>query len=191
MILKVKLSRLQWLSLGTLFVGVALIQLPSDNVAAGDSSGSNKDNVVVGMLAVTIACTLSGFAGVYLEKILKGTNPSLWLRNVQLGFLGVLFGLCTVFVSDWTKISEKGFFFGYDWVVWLVVCLQSFGGLVVAVTVKYADNILKGFATSAAIIMSCVVSIFFFDFQMSGIFAVGTTLVLISTYTYSKFVIPK
>ncbi len=175
-----------------LFIGVALIQLPTDSAATAAASPSAvKQSVVVGLAAVLIACLLSGFAGVYLEKILKGTNPSIWLRNVQLGFLGALFGLCTVFISDWATISERGFFGGYDWCVWFVVCLQSFGGLIVAVAVKYADNILKGFATSLAIIVSCIVSVYVFDFHITFSFSIGTTLVLLATYMYSKYVMPK
>ncbi|KHJ78030.1 hypothetical protein OESDEN_22350, partial [Oesophagostomum dentatum] len=38
-----------------------------------------------GFLAVVIACCLSGFAGIYFEKILKGSAPvSLWMRNIQM-----------------------------------------------------------------------------------------------------------
>jgi UDP-sugar transporter A1/2/3 len=36
-----------------------------------------------------------------------------------------------------------------------VTILQAIGGLVVAVVVKYADNILKGFAASFSIVTSC------------------------------------
>lgn len=72
--------------------------------------------------------------------------------------------------------------------VWLIVFLQAFSGLVVAVVVKYADNILKGFATSAAIILSCIASMYFFDFQLSLQFAVGAFLVILATYMYSKYV---
>ena len=40
-------------------------------------------------------------------------------------------------------ISEKGFFVGYDNFVWFTVAQNALGGLLVAVVVKYADNILK------------------------------------------------
>ena len=39
----------------------------------------------VGLVAVLTACCSSGFAGVYFEKILKGTKATIWMRNVQLG----------------------------------------------------------------------------------------------------------
>lgn len=84
-------------------------------------------------------------------------------------------------------MSENGFFHGYDWAVWLAILLQSGGGLIVAVVVKYADNILKGFATSAAIVLSCIVSIYFFNFQLSLQFVTGATLVIISVYMYGKY----
>ena len=45
--------------------------------------------------------------------------------------------------------------------VYFVLRLQAFGGLVVAAVVKYADNILKGFATSVSIIVSSLVSFYF------------------------------
>ena len=60
------------------------------------------------------------------------------------------------------------------------------GGLIVAVVVKYADNILKGFAASISIISSCVLSIFFFDFKPNAEFLVGAVLVNVSMYLYSQ-----
>jgi Nucleotide-sugar transporter len=40
---------------------------------------------------------------------------------------------------------------GFDMVAWSVVGLQVFGGLIVAMVVKYADNILKNFANALAV----------------------------------------
>lgn len=155
---------------------------------SGSAAPTVEQSPIKGLVAVIISCFMSGFAGVYFEKILKGTRQSVWLRNVQLGFLGVIIGIITMYIKDGAKVQEKGFFVGYDAVVWFVVCLQSFGGLLVAVVVKYADNILKGFATSAAIIVSCVASMYFFDFHLSIQFTVGAFLVIIAVYVYSKYV---
>lgn len=73
-------------------------------------------------------------------------------------------------------------------VVLIIIVLQSLGGILVAVVVKYADNILKGFATSAAIVISCIVSVYLFDVTLSAQFIVGTVFVMLSIYLYAKFV---
>ncbi len=40
---------------------------------------------LTGLSAVIVMCLSSGFAGVYFEKVLKSSQQSLWVRNVQLG----------------------------------------------------------------------------------------------------------
>ena len=74
------------------------------------------------------------------------------------------------------------------------ILLQAFGGLVVAMTVKYADNILKGFATSISIIVSSVFSYLVMnDLVPGGYFVIGTGLVIIATFMYgsSSLFIPR
>ena len=46
----------------------------------------------------------------------------------------------------------------YDFAAWMSVALNSLGGLVVAMVVKYADNVVKGFATSLSILLTALVS---------------------------------
>ena len=48
---------------------------------------------VKGFIAAISACILSGLAGIYFEKILKGSDVSVWMRNVQLSMLSVPFGI--------------------------------------------------------------------------------------------------
>ena len=124
-------------------------------------------------------------AGVYFEKILKNSKVSIWVRNIQLGLFGTFFALLTVYLSDYENVQTKGFFFGYTQLVWLNIIVQASGGLLVAVVIKYADNILKGFATSIAIIVSCLASAYLFDTIIDLVFTIGTFLVVLSVVLYS------
>lgn len=92
---------------------------------------------LLGLSAILISSLMSGFAGVYFEKILKGSEVSLWLRNVQLSLYAIPMGLLTCLATDSDSIRTKGFFFGYTPTVWTIVFMQGFGGLVVALVVKY------------------------------------------------------
>ena len=86
-----KLSNYQWFSLVVLMAGVAAVQIQPHAAQTSEEDKSNQ-NALVGMVAVITSCMMSGFAGVYFEKILKGSKQSVWLRNVQLGFLGTILG---------------------------------------------------------------------------------------------------
>lgn len=146
---------------------------------------SSSQNYMVGLVAVVISCLSSGFAGVYFERILKGSSASVWMRNVQLGIFGTALGLLGLWWNDGPAVSEHGFLFGYTGMVWCVIFNQAFGGLLVAVVVKYADNILKGFATSFSIIVSTVMSIYLFSFHVDLLFSAGAGLVIGAVYMYS------
>ena len=137
-----KLISTQWLSLLILIAGVAMVQL-SDVKENKSSASAEEQSKFIGFSAALTACCLSGFAGVYFEKILKGSDVSVWMRNVQLAMLSVPMGLVTSYMKDGDKIADGGFFYGYDNFVWFTVAQNALGGLLVAVVVKYADNILK------------------------------------------------
>ena len=81
---------------------------------------------------------------------------------------------------------SQGFLGGYTPLVWTVVTVQAAGGLIVAVVVKYADNVLKVFATSFSIVISCIISAFLFSFRPTFSFVVGASLVVLATVMYSS-----
>lgn len=125
-------------------------------------------NNTMGLTAVIIACTISGLAGVYFERVLKGSNATLWIRNIQLSFYSLF---PAFFIGVWYKdghqISQLGFFYGYNKVVWTAIAFQAIGGIVVALCVNFADNIAKNFATSISILISFLASVYFFDFAVT------------------------
>ncbi|XP_015432625.1 PREDICTED: UDP-galactose translocator [Dufourea novaeangliae] len=181
-ILRRSLRNTQWGALILLVIGVVLVQLAQNSKTTLPSG--IEQNRVIGFSAALSACFLSGFAGIYFEKILKGSDVSVWMRNVQLSLLSLPFGLITCLINDGQVLQKQGFFFGYDLFVLYLVVLQAGGGLIVAMVVKYADNILKGFATSLAIIISCIASIYLFNFNLTFQFSLGAMLVICSIFLY-------
>lgn len=180
-ILRKKLLGTQWASLLLLIAGVALVQLADQKEV---KASTHEQSRLIGFSAVLGACVLSGFAGIFFEKMLKGAEISVWMRNVQMSLLSIPISVATCLITDYNKIATKGFFLGYDAFVVYLVFLNAGGGLLVAMVVKYADNILKGFATSLAIIISCVASIFIFGFSVTFQFAAGAALVIGSIFMY-------
>jgi uncharacterized membrane protein len=78
LLLKRQIPRRRWLALGLLFIGVVFVQLPSGGAATASQSP------ILGTASVAAACLLSGLAGVWLEKIVKGSaQVPIWLRNMQ------------------------------------------------------------------------------------------------------------
>jgi len=174
-----------------LTMGVALVQL--DKVEDNASKSYQEQNRWAGVFAVLGACCTSGFGGVYFELVLKphqadsaGPPPSVWAKNVQLSTFALIIALTTAFIKDHQAILSDGFFQGYSPLVILVIALEAGGGLVVAAVIKYADNILKSFATAVSIVTSTIVSMWVFGFIVSKLFIQGSLLVFIAIGLYSK-----
>jgi UDP-sugar transporter A1/2/3 len=182
LLLGTALTKQKWLALLLLMIGVTLVQLPTStsSTASSEKHNGSTQNQTVGLLAVMASCVSSGFAGCYFEKILKSSNTSMWIRNIQLGISGAIFSFIAVMAYDYPRIAEGGMFQGYGLLTCLVVINQALGGLLVSLVVRYADNILKGFATSLSIILSSVISFKLFDFQPSYHFIFGAMLVMVS-----------
>ncbi|XP_012606351.1 CMP-sialic acid transporter isoform X2 [Microcebus murinus] len=174
------LSKLQWISVFMLCGGVTLVQWKP----AQATKIVVEQNPLLGFGAIAIAVLCSGFAGVYFEKVLKSSDTSLWVRNIQMYLSGIIVTLTVVYLSDGAEIKEKGFFYGYTYYVWFVIFLASVGGLYTSVVVKYTDNIMKGFSAAAAIVLSTISSVMLFGLQITLTFALGTLLVCVSIYLY-------
>ena len=60
--------------------------------------------------------------------------------------MGRLYERRLVFYYNYStyQATFKGILHGFNSMAWIVVTNQAFGGLLVAVVIKYADNIVKG-----------------------------------------------
>jgi len=142
---------------------------------------------LMGMGALVLAAVCTAFASVYFEKMIKGeSKPSLWLRNIQLAaYCTVVATLGIVLAAD-PRLKEEGWLDGFSSLTWFCLFFQAFGGLLVAVTIKYADNILRGFAQGLALIIGAVGSYFLFGFKLSLTFCGGVLLVIAAIFLYGS-----
>lgn len=192
-LLNKQLTRIKWISLILLSFGVTMVQIDShkslqtDMLPNTDSATAKREqSVILGLGAVLASSLVSGFAGVYMEKIFKRQKQtSFWVSNAQLYTSGIFVGLIGVIYQDGVEIAKMGFFHGYDFVVCLVVLFASAGGIIVSLILKYASCITKGFATSCAIVLSSVVSAYLFNLVPSMLFVVGALSVICAVLMYS------
>ena len=190
-ILRKNMTGRQIFALFVLLLGVALVQLSTMD-SAMDSASKRKDNSLLGSLAVLGACCTSGFAAIYFEWILKYSAPqeqrpySLWVRNFQLAVFAGLSAAFGVWSKDGAAVAAKGLYQGFTPLVWLVVALEAFGGIVVALVIKYADNILKNFATAVSIVTSVIVSALFLEFTVKAMFVAGSVCVMAAVAIYTS-----
>eukprot|EP00614_Pseudopedinella_elastica_P008947 CAMPEP_0172609080 /NCGR_PEP_ID=MMETSP1068-20121228/29113_1 /TAXON_ID=35684 /ORGANISM="Pseudopedinella elastica, Strain CCMP716" /LENGTH=329 /DNA_ID=CAMNT_0013412521 /DNA_START=39 /DNA_END=1028 /DNA_ORIENTATION=+ len=188
LILQKEISRTKWLALGILTTGVAAVQI-SAMPSGGAAAPQPNVDLTVGLAATLAACCCSGLAGVYFEKILKGSKVSLWTRNVQLGLYSIVIGLVGYRMEVaklGSRAPEDGFFHGYTMLTLFNIAVQGGGGLIIAVVIKFADNILKNFATAISIILSAIISWLFMGFELNLLFVIGCVLVNYAVYLYGR-----
>ena len=88
-------------------------------------------------------------------------------------------------LNDGEFALQRGVLHGFDAVVWCIVFLNGLGGLLVAATMKYADNIVKCFAAALAILSGTLLSVPIFGFELQPLFATGVAVTVTASVLYS------
>ncbi|VDK20151.1 unnamed protein product [Anisakis simplex] len=134
-----------------------------------------------------VQCRRTLITGVYLEKMLKQSDVNIWMQNIRLSLISIPISAVSVLLNDHNRIAEGNTFRGFDTLVWILTFTNSLGGLLISIVIKYADNILKAYAQSAAIIGAAIGSWILFDFVPNLMFTLGAGTVLLSVYIYSAY----
>ncbi|XP_048422655.1 CMP-sialic acid transporter 1 isoform X2 [Pyrus x bretschneideri] len=184
--LRKKLSNLQWIAIVLLAVGTTTSQVKGCGEASCDSLFSAP--IQGYMLGILSAC-MSALAGVYTEFLMKKNNDSLYWQNVQLYTFGVIFNIARLGFDDFRGEFENGpwwqrLFNGYSLTTWLVVLNLGSTGLLVSWLMKYADNIVKVYSTSMAMLLTMVLSVYLFTFKPTLQLFLGIIICMMSLHMY-------
>lgn len=200
-LLRKPMSKMQLFALCMLMAGVNFVQLSSmaDKHSSPDHVASTDQRPLLGLFGVTVACLTSGFSGVWFELVLKtpsfdhsGVDKALakefamWVRNIHLAMFALVAAVIGAFAKDGAQIAQGGFLQGYTHITWATVILEASGGIIVAIVIKYTDNILKNFATAISIVTATAISTMFLGFHITPMFVVGTLLVLVAVTLYQR-----
>lgn len=179
-----RIDNLQKCALGLLTSGIILVQTSaiSTSAASTAAASSNSSSILTGAVAIFLATCSSGFASCYFESRVKRSD--MWVRNVQLAIFGTIFSFMLMLVETWDTLATQGIFHGYNVYVWTVILGQALGGIMVAMTLKYADSILKSLTTCVAILLCSVFSIYLFDTEPTGQLFTGIFVSLAAMWLY-------
>ncbi|XP_052209522.1 CMP-sialic acid transporter 1 isoform X2 [Diospyros lotus] len=184
--LRRKLSNLQWMAIILLAVGTTTSQVKG----CGESSCQSLFSAPIQgyMLGILSAC-LSALAGVYTEFLMKKNNDSLYWQNVQLYTCGAIFNMARLVIDDFRGSFENGPWWqrllnGYNITTWMVVLNLGSTGLLVSWLMKYADNIVKVYSTSMAMLLTMVLSIYLFNFKPTLQLFLGIIICMMSLHMY-------
>lgn len=183
-----KLRRAQVISLLLLTTGVMLAQLRPD--AAGRQPGEHPTTGILATLGIALS---SGFAAVYTEKVIKGhARPAaegapqgLAYTQIQLAGTSLVIEGLWAATTDWSNISEHGLWYGFDIKACVSVANSAAGGLTVAAVLKYADAVLKGYATAVSVLLTGTASMAIFGTTLSVEYCLGMVNVIAAVVLYN------
>jgi len=177
----------QILALTLLMVGTAFTQLAElSNVSL--AAGSNP---WLGGALTILSALLAALANVFYERILKRTaQRDTWVTNLQLTtWIFIWVAIFKVFEAPgeaWSFGSLQGLISGFSPLVWGIVFLKTLNCIIVPAVLKYADNIMMGYAKPASIIITCSVTACMTRVLPAPTMLGGIVLVLASMILYGK-----
>jgi UDP-sugar transporter A1/2/3 len=105
--------------------------------------------------------------------------------QVQLALVSlVILGIYAV-VMDYKQIVDKGFLHNFTTGAFVSIFNSAIGGLIVASVLKYADSVLKSYATAISVVMTGILSMLLFGTELNAIYGLGIVNVVCAVLLYN------
>jgi UDP-sugar transporter A1/2/3 len=196
----------KWRSLILLVIGCVLVASPAFNrpidcdeetivsktkdIISETEGGIGLYETTLGVCAVLVMVTISGYSAIYFEGMLKkaGEKITIWERNFQLALYStVLLVLIVVYDEAMSGASLYTYVFFKGWTIntVLIALIQAAGGLLVAATLKYADAVLKTLATSGSIVLSALLGFLLLGGSLDIFVSLGCLATILAIFNYT------
>jgi len=132
---------------------------------------------------------------VYTERVLKRGQLRAHSPHAKeiLGYMQIQMALASLLIiglfaaiSDMPTILEVGLWYGFDRAACIAVGSSAMGGLIVSAVLKYADSVLKGYATAASVILTGLLSSWLLGTSLDLHFMLAVINVTCSIALYSQ-----
>jgi UDP-sugar transporter A1/2/3 len=178
-----QLAYRKWRALLTLTLGVILISheaLPKEQDAAKRELAMME--YFLGMAASLGDVILSGFVSIYFEKVLKSKAEtySVWDRNFQMAFWSAAVYLPIMYYEHPHAPLR-----GWSWVTVGCAACGALGGVLVALSIKHTDSIMKTIATTGSIVLTTILNASFLGGPFNLPILTGGLVVIVSVFNYN------
>lgn len=199
-----KLKKTQLVSLLLLTIGVVLCNYkPRSGDASTEEAQMEMANQITGVTATLGISLASGFAAVYTEKVIKKKRTpvpgsatdagnkqpqqqfSLAYMQIQLASVSLLVMGAFAICKDREAILTDGLWHNFSFPAFISVFNSGLGGLMVAAVLKYADAVLKGYATAVSVVLTGTMSCFLFGTTLSISYGLGVINVVCAVLLYN------
>ncbi|KAM7533937.1 hypothetical protein Aperf_G00000107067 [Anoplocephala perfoliata] len=183
-IIKRPISKRQWFALFLLVVAGVI-----NGCANFDTSSSNSSSVIhvtlKGLILIIIYCTVSGFASVYTEYVLKDrVQMSLNIQNATLYVFGILINGALYIFQEAAITGDFNLLRGFTFLTWVLVVTQGITGIFIGFVMKYSSSILRLFLISSATIATAILSVLIFNLVLKASFLVSACVVICALALY-------
>ena len=154
-ILRRYLTRIQLASLLLLTAGAGFAA--SSSTSTTPSSGNGSSSAII---SLTLASISSGYANVWAERCLK--QRGFLSVNIDMSISSAVLATAQIILSEVVlsnRLMHCGVFCGFNKFVVVIIVLQIVTGLFIGLTLKHADAVVKNFAVSVSLVLTCTLDV--------------------------------
>ncbi|CAK9045635.1 UDP-N-acetylglucosamine transporter (Golgi UDP-GlcNAc transporter) (Solute carrier family 35 member A3) [Durusdinium trenchii] len=179
-----KFSQTQILALIMLVIGTSFTQLAE---IQGPMVAGSRPWLGAGL--AVLSALLSALPNVFYERVLK-EQKNQWVSNLQITIWIATWVLiikgCGMFFGGTRGFEVSGMLSGFNIMVWVIVMLKTLNCIIIPACLKYADNILYGYAKPISIVLTVIVTSCLNFTLPAPTMLIGTLLVLTSIVIYGR-----